>query len=496
MLNKNKLIALGCFSTILIGAGFYLNSIISREQDNLEQTILSINKSIDNSLWKISPIEKNNYFFFISGSYRLERMSSNPNLSYSLDFKYKLKNPIIQYLFQNKIDISGEVLFDGNFSKILKYNHEPIKYNILYEKNGIFSLKTKEKNLEFTFPKPEYYDSNIEDFLKESKNEGLLTHIENFVFETSFNPLKIEEFSFFINSNKIFLKDIEDPKDNLTIELPKIEYITDLHASNINSLNLYSKKFYDQKGELYGENFNLKTGIKPNLPNYTAFLSANIDNLTIADQKNTYIDFAYSIQNIDKNMIDLYKKFTTTYIVGEDFTPEEINQAKKIITENLITGFSFNIDRVKFKNPKNLINLNGKFEVLGAKEQEKDSFNLPNQSKFLFDLESEGEFSEMINSIFVTSIDSTIEDMNSNMAKQKNLKFINNKFKLELKYENSLLTVNNFPTPTMVNYFIFNWLSTINKELGLSESNSPNIQIDEQEVIMQNMERSLRQFNN
>lgn len=499
---KNKLfISIGVVASLILSGGLYANMIIEKEHSKLEKHILSINENLKKYSLKITPLEKHNHIYKIFGTYRLEKQTNNKNVNYNLDLNYILNNPFYQYFFHNKIDLEGEIFFEGNFPKLLKYNKEPIKYVINYDKSGQFILKTEKKDIELIFPKPENYEVNLEDFLKENKKEGLLTKIDNFIFETAFHPEKSEEFSFNINANKIFLQDIEDLKDNLSIELPKIEYITDLHMSNINSLNLYSKKIYDERGELFGKNFLLKTGIKPNLPNYTAFLSSKIEELNIADQKNINLDFSASIQNIDEKIIDAYKKITTVYLLGEELGEEESLEIKNTISNNLLNGLSFSIDRINFKNPKNKINLNGKFEVQGIKEEDKNKFSLPTQSKFLFYLESEGELSEMINSIFVNSIDSKMEEMNK-LEIPNSKKFINDKFKLELKYENSLLTVNNFPTPTMVNYFIFNWLSTINKELGFSsendiiETDNFSEDLDNQNKIFKSMEESLTDINN
>lgn len=394
--------------------------------------------------------------------------------------KYTIHHNFFKLFLFDELPLKVNLALDGNIKKTLKTENLQFSFNGNINTNGDIKLDSKENRFSLILPKPE--DNTSEEDSKTTT--GMKVDVGSTNFSLNYNKkenlLKVDT-----SNLEIFAYDLEDKEDNIKINNFNFNYASNLNDPNVGSLTLKVSTIKDGIGNINIDNFNLNTGIELQDDGYKILFASKVDTFEIMDQKKSRIDIKYSIRNLNKSMMKFYKDFTSKYAVGDEISSEDILEAKNAIINNLKTGISVQIENMQYKTEDSEVQIIGEAKVLPPQENQK-SINLVQSTNFNLKIKTKGEISEMINTLLLTNIDNQIKDTSPEIKKPE---FIDDKFNLDLKYENNVLTINNFQAPTIVNYFIFNWLSTINSELGL-ESIDINTHTKEQEILS-NMEEVL-----
>lgn len=465
-------ISLGAIFTLTSFTGVYIQTRINSYESSISQDIENFNKSSEKI--KIEKVQSNNNFFDSSGEYNIKYLSATGEFDGELNIKYKLEHGLWNWIIMDEIPFVANSTINGKALESLKIKYQPINFNGSISRNGSFKLLSDNINFDFVVPKPTYNNNNSDDGKLINEDLSLPKEIGMHVQIKNLKPLivmdsKKHTIFYELTQEELFAKDLEDPKDNITVSNAKIRYEADIDNLNLGNLFFSFDKANDALGDFSLDNFSMKFGIDKKQENYNANFSLNLENLNSKQQNNTKIGMDYSIENINKNMIILYKKITTKYAIGDELSDDDMGLIKATILENLKNGFSFNIKNINYSNESSFIGIQGKAEISPLVSID-DDFDLAKQSNFSFNLKTKGEMAETINTMFVGSMDEKIKEIKPDEPTRPIL--VNDTFDLNIKYEKNLLMVNNFPAPTMVNYFIFNSLSSLNKTLGFSKNNN------------------------
>ncbi len=398
---------------------------------------------------------------------------------------YTIPHNFIKLFLFDELPLKVKVALGGNIKETLNTENLQFGFTGNIATNGDIQLDSKTNKFSLIFPKPT--ESEPESTTPESTKKLTGMKVDVASTDFSFNYNKRENLLKFDTVNtEIFAYDLEDKEDNIKINNFILNYASNLNDPNVGSLKLKVSTIKDGIGNINIDNFNLNTGIEPQDDGYKILFASKVDTFEIMDQKKSRIDIKYSIKNLNKSMMKFYKDFTSKYAIGDEISSEDILEAKNAIIANLKTGISVQIENMQYQTENSEVQILGEAKILPPKEDQKN-INLVQSTNFNLKIKTKGEISEMINTLLLTNIDNQIKDTNPEIKKPE---FIDDKFNLDLKYENNVLTINNFQAPTIVNYFIFNWLSTINNELGL-ETIDINTHTREQEILI-NMEESLK----
>ncbi len=470
---------------------FFIYGSLNKVKTSIESYENSIQEQISNfnnesDKFHISRKDTYNNLFFSSGNYLVSTKINNEEYQTNFLLNYRIPHNFINiFLFEN-LPIKLKVELGGNVKDTLKAQNLTFLFKGNINTNGDITLDSKENHFSLIFPKPEQENGTEDDTLKH-KSTGMKVDVLDTDFLINYHKAE-NTFKLNINNKQVFAYDLEDKEDNIKLENFNMNYSSNLNDPNVGSLGLKFSKIKDGIGNINIDNFNLNTGIELQNNSYTIILSSKVDTFEIMDQKKSRIDIRYSIKNLNKSMMKFYKDFTSKYAIGDEISSEDILEAKNAIIANLKTGISIQIENMQYQTEDSEFQILGEAKISPPKSEQK-TLNLVENTNFNLKIKTKGELSEMINTLLLTNIDNSnkIKDTNPEIKKPD---FIDDKFNLDLKYENNVLTINNFQAPTIVNYFIFNWLTTINNELGLDS-----VDINEhtkQQEILSNMEYGLK----
>ena len=481
----------------LIGSFFIATSLITYsslnkirnqielQEKNLQFQIEDFNKKSERFFIKKQNTSSN--LFFSKGNYVVSTKFNSDLYDANFLLNYHINHNFINIFLFEELPIKLKVSIGGKLKDTLNAENLNFKFKGGVKKSGDIYLKSINNNFSVIFPKPEE-DINLNS--EESNNNtltGMKIEIKNGNFFINYNN-KDNVLSLQSDKKEIFAYDLEEKEDNIKIDNLLLNYSNNLSNQNVGSFSIKASKVKDGVGNINIENINLNTGIESKENGYKILFATKVDTFEIMEQKKSKIDIRYSIDNLNSSMMKFYKNFTSKYAIGDDISSEDILAAKNAIIANLKTGISLNIENMQYKTEDSEVKIVGVAKIIPLKVKQK-TLSLVENTNFNLNIKTNGEISEMINTLLLTNIDSPnkIKDSNPEIKKPE---FIDDKFNLDIKYENNLLTVNNFQAPTVVNYFIFNWLSTLNSELGLDSINIEEY-LQEQEIL-NNMEEELK----
>lgn len=453
-------------------------------EDQIQEKINNFNSESDR--FHIVKKETSNNILFSSGTYLVSTKLSSEAYETNFSLRYRIPHNFINIFLFEELPIKLKVELGGKVRETLQAQNLVFLFKGNIKTNGNIDLSSKENNFSIVFPKPE------QEIMSEEKSDkqqltGMHVNISDTAFFLNYDKIS-NTIKFNINNKQIYAYDLEDKDDNIKIDNLSMIYSSNLNDQNIGSFGLNILKIKDGIGNINIDNFNLNTGIEMIDNSYKILLSSKVDTFEIMDQKKSRIDIRYSIKNLNKSMMKFYKDFTSKYAIGDEISADDILEAKNAIIDNLKTGISLQVENMQYQTEDSEVQILGEVKISPPKLEQKN-LNLVQNTNFNLKIKTKGEISEMINTLLLTNIDNSnkIKDTNPEIKKPE---FIDDKFNLDLKYENNVLTINNFQAPTIVNYFIFNWLTTINNELGLDS-----IDINEysrQQEILSNMEDGLK----
>ncbi len=478
--------------TITLTAIFFIYGSLNKVKNSIEAYENSIQQHIsdfnlESDKFHIVKNQSSNNIFFSSGSYLVSTKIDSETYETNFLLNYNIPHNFFSIFIFEELPLKLKVSLDGKIKDTLKAENLNFVFKGHIKTNGDVELTSKENQFSLVFPKP---DDNL---LSEASNPKLnkLTGMKVEILKTdlAIKYLKKDNLiKFDVNNQQIFAFDLEDKEDNIKVDNFSLNYSSNLNDPNVGAFALKASKIKDGIGNINIDNFNLNTGIELQDGSYKILLAAKVDTFEIMDQKKSRIDIKYSIKNLNKAMMKFYKDFTSKYAIGDEISSEDILEAKNAIIANLKTGISVQIENMQYQTEDSEVQILGEAKIMPPTTEQKN-LNLVKSTNFNLKIKTKGEISEMINTLLLTNIDNSnkIKDTNPEIKKPN---FIDDKFNLDLKYENNVLIVNNFQAPTIVNYFIFNWLSNLSNELGLET-----IDINEyskQQEILSNMEESLK----
>lgn len=450
----------------IIGAKLLIENTIKEKQNILE---IQFNKITKNNDIKVSlkNIENNVGLFESTGTYKIEYININDN-NYNGNYilNYNIKNNL-NTLFGKDIEFTAISKIEGNILKKLqiKTNKEIFsKVNGVIKNDGSFIFNQNIENISLVIPKTEYLEQdktkpkedNVQGNIKNITNEktGMLSTFKNINSNIEYIAQK-EEVITSIKYNKLKFEDLEDPTDQINSNGVVLNY-----AFNINQLDLGKFLLKIDSIDNGTEQFKLNgleleaSAIKKE-NKFDIKISSKIKNLNAFTEKNSELEFGYSLLGIDNRVLDIYKKTTKLYASGGELNDEELNSAKLIVKDSIQSGFIFSIDKIKYKNEKSTIDFSGKYEIVPFNKDKDKEFSFINQTKFGMKLVSEGELSNLINMILIDKIPMNLEN-------------INNKLLISLNYDNGDLNINNTKASEEINQTIKTLLMNMDIQWGFS----------------------------
>ena len=465
--------------------------------ENREASMVKNMQKVNSNLLaqlKFEQISSENGLFESTGTYKLS-FSEKDTTDYNgnIIFKYKASHDFYSF-FGGDIKFTAKGKVDGEFIKKTKLKSKEdniIEINGLIKEDGSISSTYLINDFSFVIAKTNYDTLPIKPSIE--TQEPAISSISIDKSQPTTQPVKpIGETGMIVSfigawGDLTFTSKTGDIKNNFkyaSITAEDLEDSTDKlvasgingsHNFNINSLalgefvlkmatiNNGTDAFTVNGIELFASvnNINNKFNIK---------FDSKVSELTILNQKKSSFELGYSINGIDNKMMTLYKKATTMYASGINFSEKDQADANITITDSLKSGLSFSIDKIKFKNQDNSIDFNGHYEILPTLLGK--DFTISGQSKFGASLTADGELAQMANNLL-----SQNNKLNQDVIPTENPK----QFKVSLNYENGIIKVNNGQAVDFLGDIITTGLKNLDLEWGFIKADSPAILLDSKE---------------
>jgi Na+-translocating ferredoxin:NAD+ oxidoreductase RnfG subunit len=489
-MNKKLSISLGIISVIAIGFGalsYQIKGTIEERHLAISNNIENLNKSLPPQ-FKFKLISQENGIFESVGQYQFSYTDAiNKTNSGALVIDYKtshgfdtLINGDIKFLANGKSE--GEIF---NKLQVKSANNPGFSFQIegLIKPDGSIISKNTLNDFSLIIPKPVFdnpleanvsispngqpnseqptikKDSIVSPNKQEANKTGLLIDVKGASGELNFTATtgNIENnFSY----NSIIAQDLEDLNDKIVTNGLTVNYSTNINNFEIGNFKFTAKSINNGTDFIKANGVELEASVDKINNKYDVKFGSKVAKLSFLNQKDSTFEFSYSLKGIDNRMMNLYKKVTTVYAAGGEFTEKDSKEAQQVFIDSLKTGLIFSIDKVLFGNDKTKFEFNGNYEIV-ATPNGKD-FSFANQSKFGVKVEAQGEIAQMANSLLMPMLGGDFPQ-SANQNNNPNI------FKLNLNYNNGILKINNLEIQNGSNEIINSSLKNIDIQLGLAK---------------------------
>ncbi len=488
-MNKKVSIGLGIISIIAIGVGalsYQVKTTLEERHLIISNNITNLNKSLPTP-FKLELISQDNGIFESVGQYKFSYTDAiDKTNSGALVIDYKTShgfetwtNGDIKFLANGKSE--GEL-----FSKlqVTSANNPGVSFQIegVIKPDGSINAKNTLNDFSLVVPKP-VFDNPLESTAVISTpgqiNQEQPIPKESLVAQNKQQPVKtgmlidvkgasgllnfIATTGMIENSfsyNTIIAQDLEDLKDKIVTNGLTVNYSTNITNFELGNFKLVAKSISNGTDLIKANGVELEASVDKINNKYDVKFGSKVAALSFLNQKDSTFAFAYSLKGIDHRMMNLYKKVTTVYAAGGEFTEKDTKEAQQTLIDSLKTGLVFSIDKILFGNANTKFEFNSTYEIV-ATPNGKD-FSFANQSKFGVKVDAQGEIAQMANSLLIPMLGLEFPP-ETNQNNNPNI------FKLNLNYKDGILNINNSPIQNGSNELINSSLKNIDIQLGLAK---------------------------
>lgn len=498
-MNKKILIATGVLvgvTAIAVGGIAYVaKSNLEARQQAIMKNFSTLGGSVS-SQFKLEAVSSDLGLFKSSGQYRLSyndpedsKMNGSLLIDYSAEHGFKS-------WFGEDIPFVANGKTEGNIVKTLQIksgSNDGLSFQLkgLVKEDGSMVADKTINDFSLVIPKPSYQNDSQEQQANGAANDlagitpkndkpngGMLVRVEGGV--ANFN-ISSGDGSFKTNYTykSIGLLDLEDPTDKILISELNASYDSNIKNLDIGKFKTSIGLINNGTDNVSAKGTELEASIEEVNKKYNIKFGTKVKDLTILAQKNSSFEIAYSIKGVDAKMMHVYKNATQAFAAGKELSEEDQKNTQQSILDSLKTGFSFNIEKIKFQNETSFFDLSGSYEIVPTKDGDKFSFQ--KQSKFNGKVEANGELAILANSLFGNLLaTSTPESSPAAVAPgtqasvaqaetaQAPVVQDSSKFNLTFNFDNAGLTINEKPSQSVASEAILNTLKTVDERFGLA----------------------------
>lgn len=441
-MNKNIIIGSTVLTAIAVAAGItcYIGKTnIEKRSMAMQETIDKIKAELPNTIKVENQIEKG--LFSSKGVYKLTHVSSGKSDTFIVN--YNLDHGISSW-FGGNILVDAETSLEGNFAKDVQLKTPNGKLSHI---NGVIK---EDGSLEMN---QNSYETSISLDKKSTAVIKINPSTSSFTYNKATGDIKslfkypqiVIENS---NKKKLMLNNLEGTYD------------FNLKNTELGKINIKLSSIADSTKMFNANGLELIMAVESKNKRYDIKFATKVKSLTAMTQKDAEIEFAYSVLGLDSKFFDIYKKAYKTYSEQMKFTPVDEKEMQDAMMATAQSGFVFSIDKIKYKNASNLIDLTGKYEI-SPSSSPKD-FSFEDKTKFGLKLIAEGELAALASMSFGPMVGLT------NEAKEGEAP-VNppTKFNLSFSYENNILKINEKDADPMVSLQIRKALRDTDQKLGI-----------------------------
>lgn len=474
----NKKIAIGLGIAGIVAAG--LGSVAYIAKSNLEkreQVLLakiSTFKSGLPSVYKFEKINSESSMFSSNGKYLFTINSVEKSHNGQISLEYKASHGPSAWFggdihFVADGQLEGEIVKNYQISTN-KTSGISFKIDGLIADDSSITSKTIINDFTFVIPVPTYEEiemkeenavkilaenqdvkPSINNTIKDAKT-GLFVNVKGVHGILNFNA-KNGEIKDSINLGSIMAHDLEDPQDKFLGTDLNISYDTTINNVEVGSFNFKAASLSNGTDNMKVEGVDFGIATEQIEKKYNMKLNAKVKSINVMSQKGS-IEFGYSINGIDKEMVDLSTKLGESFASRAELSQKEIDTAREVLLNNFKSGFSFNIDKVYLKTEGNELNYSGKFEIVPTPKNK--DFSFQNQTKFGFDFKLVGEGVPMAYAALSSFLGTEAPEAPKELI-------------INASFENGALKINNKEAEQGMNESILNGLKNIDVQLGFAK---------------------------
>ena len=494
-MNKKLSIAIGVLAVASIGAGgavYMAKSNLEARQAAVIKQVETLNKTLPTQL-KFETVSSEQGLFESTGKYRLVYTDpTDKNYNGGIALEYKAEHDI-QSWFGGDISFVVKGKSEGTFVKTLQIktgNADGLSFQIdgKIKDNGSIIAQNNVPDFSFIVPKPTYEIPDPVQIQQAEQTEqatlptapvaqqatpipntGMLVHVKGMIGNMNIDAAS-GAISNIYKYSHIAAQDLEDPNDKIIASGINVSYASTLNNLEIGNFKLSAELISNGTEFVSAKGAQIIASIEQKNNKYDVKFGAKVNDLSVMTQKNSSVELAYSLNGIDSRMVGIYKKAAKALAAGGDLSEKDSKEAQAIILDSMKTGFSFNIDKIKFKNETTMIDFSGNYSILPTAEGKQFSFEA--QSKLGAKVEAEGDYAVMANSLFGTFFElPPIEASPSQEVVPGNETQIPTptKFKFSFDFENGKLTVNGTPIQSSASENIINGLKKIDQQFGIAQ---------------------------
>ncbi len=495
-------ILLGVTAIAVGGVAYVAKSNLEARQDAIIKNFSTLGGSMS-SQFKLEAVSSDLGLFKSSGQYRLSyndpedsKMNGSLLVDYSAEHSFKS-------WFGEDIPFVANGKAEGNIVKTLQIksgDNDGFSFQVkgLFKEDGSMVADKTISDFSLVVPKPSYEDDSqaqpengaVNDLAgitpkNQQPNSGMLVRVEggvaNFNISSSDGAFKTN-----YTYKSIGLLDLEDPTDKILISELNASYDSNIKNLDIGKFKTSIGLINNGTENVSAKGTELEASIEEVNKKYNIKFGTKVKDLTILAQKNSSFEIAYSLKGVDSKMMNVYKNATQAFASGKELSEEDQKNAQQSILDSLKTGFSFNIEKIKFQNETSFFDLVGSYEIVPTKEGEPFSFQ--KQSKFNGKVEANGELAILANSLFGTLLATQTSEPSLapvDPGTQTSIAPVetpqapvvqdSTKFNLTFNFDNLGLTINENPSQSAASKAILSTLKTVDQRFGLAPKEEPQL---------------------
>lgn len=474
----NKKIAVGLGIVGIVAAGMGSVAYIAKSNlEKREQVLLAKISTFKSSLpsqYKFEKVQSESTLFSSNGKYVFTSTAVDKANQGQLSLEYRASHGPsawfggdIQFVADGKVE--GEVVNTYQI-KTEKTPGSTFKVEGLIAEDSSITSKTTINDYTFVIPVPVHTtvesdakvaqtpdgEVNVElkaevtakPAVKDAKT-GLLVTVKGSNGILNFNAQTgvIQSSS---NLGSIMAHDLEDPKDKFVGTDLNVSYDTNISNVDIGAFKFKAASLSNGTDSMKVEGLEFVLSTEQKEQKYNVKLNAKVKNINVMAQKGSF-EIGYSINGIDKAMVDLSTKLGESYASRAELSQKEIDAAREVLLNNLKSGFSFNIDKVYLKSGNNEVNYTGQFQIVPTPKDKEFSFQT--QSKFGFDFKLVGDGVPMAYAAFSSFLGTQAPEAPKELI-------------VKASFENGALKVNDKEVEQGMNESILKGLKNIDVQLG------------------------------
>jgi hypothetical protein len=475
-MNKKIAIGLGIAGVVTASMG----SVVYIEKSNLEkreQVLLAKISTLKSNLpsqYKFEKTQSVSNLFSSNGKYVFTSTAVDKSNNAQISLEYRASHGPSAW-FGGDIEFVANGKVEGELVKAYQISNNKeagatFKIEGLIAEDSSIESKITVNDYSFVIPVPVHVEAasdvepaegnsnaavnavaKTETPVKDAKT-GLFVNVKGSSGVLNFNA-KTGAFQTSSNLGSIMAHDLEEPKDKFVGTDLNVSYDANINNIDVGTFKFKAASLSNGTDAMKVEGVEFVIATEQKEQKYNMKLNAKIKNVSVMAQKGSF-EIGYSINGIDKAMVDLSTKLGESYASRAELSQKEIDAAREVLLSNLKSGFSFNIDKVYLKSDSNELNYSGQFQIVPTPKDKEFSFQ--NQSKFGFTFKLAGDGVPMAYAAFSSFLGTQAPEAPKELT-------------IKAQFENGALKINDKEAEQGMNDSILKGLKNIDVQLGFAK---------------------------